>query len=92
VVFFGARWLHDNDEDPVVLYQEIGPDRFEVRKVHEFRDGTRERTDQIEPEKRTSLSWMEIPPLEQIHVESEFEVFTITAEEFEEVWTSASDA
>lgn len=90
--YFGARWLHNDEDDPVVLWHEVGDDRLEARKVHEFRDGTLERTDRIQPEKRTSLSWTTLPLVDEIQVQPDFEVFPLTADQFEAVWQSAHDA
>ena len=90
--YFAARWHHDLDDEPVLIFEELGDDRLELRKVHEFADGRRERTDRIQPELMTSLSRMSIPDLDEIASAPEFTVQPLTAEEFEAAWATAVDA
>jgi hypothetical protein len=90
--YFACRWNHDDPDDPVWLYEELDDQRIETRKVHEYRDGRRIRTDREAPELDTSVSWVEIPPVEEIDAMPEFEVHPLTADEFEAVWAAAEDA
>jgi len=90
--YFACRWDHDLSEEPVVIYEELGPDRVELRKVHEYRDGHLERTDRIAPALRTSLSWLPVPEEAAITDRPEFTTMPLTAEEFEAVWLLARDA
>jgi hypothetical protein len=87
--YFACRWHHEADDDPVMLYEELDDDRMETRKVHEFRDGTLERTDAVRPEHRTSLAWEAVPALEDIDAQPDFTVLPLTAEDFDAVWKRA---
>lgn len=88
--YFACRWHHDADGEPVLIYGELNEDRMETRKVHEFRDGTLERTDAVRPEQRTSLSWVPVPALEDIDGQPDFAILPLTAAEFQAVWRRAA--
>jgi hypothetical protein len=90
--YFACRWDHDLSDEPVVIYEELGPGRVELRKVHEYRDGRRERTERVAPELRTSLSWVPVPEEAAITGQPEFTTMPLTAQEFEAVWWLAHDA
>lgn len=61
-----VRWLHDLDNEPVVLYSEIDDDGWEVRKVEEYRRGRLDVADAVTPSGSTVLSETPMPPLEEI--------------------------
>ena len=90
--YFAVRWQHDDDDEPVVLYEELDDGRHETRKVHEYRDGTLERTDQIALERRTSLSYAQVPDTAEIDADPDFTVLPLSANEFAAVWEKATDA
>ena len=90
--YFACEWHHESPDDPVLLYEELDDDRMELRKVEEFRDGRRLRSDRIDPDCLPTLSWVEIPPLEKIDAGPEFKVLPLTADGFQSVWDSAVDA
>jgi hypothetical protein len=54
---FAVRWRHVSPHDPVLLYEEHNEQRLETRKVEEYADGSRIRSDRIAPELSTTLSW-----------------------------------
>lgn len=88
--YFACQWHHDSPDDPVLLYEELNDERMELRKVEEFRDGRRLRADRVDEEREVSLSWVEIPPLEEIDADPAFTVLPLTAAGFQAVWDSAS--
>jgi hypothetical protein len=90
--YVACRWHHDLDDEPVLLYEELDADRYETRKVHEYRDGRLVRSDRIALELGTSLSPEALPSVSEIEAQPEFTVLPLTAEEFETVWAKASDA
>jgi hypothetical protein len=90
--YFVCRWIHDFPDEPVWLYEELDDLRMETRKVHEYRDGRRVRTDRVAPELDTSLSWEEMPRVEEIDAMPDFEVRPLAADEFEAVWAASEDA
>jgi hypothetical protein len=69
---------------PVLLYSELNPELWEVRKVEAYADGRRE-----ERSGSTKLGIEPLPPLEQIAADPEFEPAIISAEEFGSVWGKA---
>jgi hypothetical protein len=92
LTYFACEWHHESPEDPVLLYEELDDDRMELRKVEEFRDGRRLRSDRIDLDRLPALSWVEIPSLEEIDADPEFTVLPLTADGFQRVWDSAVDA
>ncbi|WP_157749536.1 hypothetical protein [Jatrophihabitans sp. GAS493] len=89
-VHFIAHWHHDDPNDPIRIYEEVGDDRTELRKVEEFRDGTLARADSIN-DGPTSLTWEPMPDIVEIEDQPDFSVELISAEQFEATWTQASD-
>jgi hypothetical protein len=90
--YFACRWDHDSHEDPVLIYEELDAQRFETRKVEEFRDGRRIRSNTVASDVRTGLSTEPIPSLEEIADQAEFTVLPLSESEFEDVWVTAQDA
>jgi hypothetical protein len=89
--YFACRWDHDSHEDPVLIYEELDAQRFETRKVEEFRDG-RIRSDSAALDLSTRLSTEPIPSLDEIANQAEFTVLPLSESEFEEVWVTAQEA
>lgn len=90
-IHFIAHWHHDVREDPIRIYEEVGDDRTELRKIEEFRDGTLVRADSIN-DGPTSLSEEPMPDIAEIEDQPEFSVELISAERFDAAWTRATDA
>lgn len=90
VSHFGCVWRHDEATDPVYMWTELDDDRWEIRKVEHFRDGTRLRADPQHPDGETGLGLMPVPPLDAIDAQLEFTVEPLTADGFEAVWRTAS--
>ena len=89
VTYFKAAWHHAHPDEPVLLYSELDEDRFEVRTVEEFRDGTRLRADAEHPDGETGLGQCAVPPDSEIESDPEFSVLTTTEGEFSRVFASA---
>jgi hypothetical protein len=89
--YFTVRWHHDSPDEPVLLYEELNEQRLETRKVEEFVDGRRVRSDRIAPELGTSLSWEPVPSEAEIDGQLEFTIEHLAADQFEAVWSSARD-
>ena len=83
---------HDAIDDPVVIYEELGPGRLEHRKVRELRNGRLERTHRVALDLETGLSPEPIPDETVINGLRPFTIRPISAEEFEAVWRRATDA
>jgi len=74
----------------VLLYSELGPDRWEVRKVELHADGRMSFADQERQSGDTHLGLVPVPPLEEMAADPEFEPEAISAEEFESAWRRAN--
>ncbi|WP_028049509.1 hypothetical protein [Cellulomonas sp. URHD0024] len=86
--FQRVRWLHDVDEDPVVLWAQV-VDGCEVRKVDEFADGRLVWADGERESGSTRLSQVPLPTLEEIASDRQFVVEVVEASVFEQVWARA---
>jgi hypothetical protein len=86
--YIAVRWRHSNSAYPTELFSELGPDRYEVRKVEAFSDGRLQYADSQEEIGGTMLGVVPVPPLEEI-VDEEFTPRQITANEFEAMWLAA---
>jgi hypothetical protein len=85
--YLKVQWTHDFPGDPVWLYSELDDDRWEIRKVEVFRDGTVGFAAPGEASANTRLGETPIPPLDEINREEEFEAREIDAAEFERLWS-----
>ncbi|WP_240139259.1 DUF6881 domain-containing protein [Streptomyces sp. MUM 178J] len=83
-------WRHEFQEEPVVLYSEIGDDGYEVRKVQEYRDGRVLRADSLHDTAEIGLSEIPVGPIEDVQAQPEFSASVIERAEFEEMWRRAS--
>jgi hypothetical protein len=80
--------VHGHDDLPVRICSELDENRYEVRKVEVFRDGSIGYAyDDIEAGP-AGLGKLPVPPLEKI-AQDPYEIFfpkEITKEEFEQIW------
>ena len=83
-------WHHESEDEPVVLFSEIGSDNYERRKVDQYRDGTLDYADGQRATGTTLLGDQEVPSLEEINADAEFSGEAIDAAAFERVWTQAT--
>lgn len=90
--YFCCDWLHDLDDEPIMVYEELNDERLEMRKIHQYRNGRLVRTDRIAPELDTSLSCEPIPSEAAIDAQPEFVVRSLTAAGFQAVWDQAVEA
>lgn len=84
-----VRWLHELDDEPILLYSEIDAEGNELRKVEEYRSGRLDLADAVTETGSTVLSETPVPSLEEITAQPAFEGRSITKEEFEAVWSRA---
>lgn len=84
-----VRWLHDLDDEPVLLFSEIDSLGQERRKVDEYRNG---RLDLAGPKIQTGstrLAEIVMPSQAEIDSMDNFEARTIEVEQFEDIWQRA---
>ncbi|GAA2448981.1 DUF6881 domain-containing protein [Streptomyces macrosporus] len=84
-----VEWHHDHAEEPVVLYSELGADRYETRKVQRYRDGRLLRADAEHETGEIGLGEIPLGPIEDVAAQAEFSASLISRDEFEEVWREA---
>ncbi len=87
--YIAVKWLHDDTEEPVLLFSELNDKGWEVRKVEVFRDGLAHFADANQHSGSTELGLMPVPPLNEIAADPQFQAHEITREEFEKVWQDA---
>jgi hypothetical protein len=90
MVYIKVRWKHDDPSNPILLYSEMGDERWEVRKVEVFSDGSAGYADHATSRGTTFLGLVPIPTLSEIAAIPEFEPVAITKDEFEAVWLKAT--
>jgi hypothetical protein len=89
VKYIKVTWLHTSPDTPTLLYSELNPRLWEVRKVEAYADGRMDFADRESRSGSTKLGIEPLPPLEQIAADPEFEPVAISAAEFEAVWEQA---
>lgn len=84
-----VRWYHDFDVEPVLVLSELGSDRYETRKVEQYRDGHLDWADANRETDTIGLGEIPFPDLAEINAQPDFHAEPITAEEFEAAWRRA---
>ncbi|WP_199444066.1 DUF6881 domain-containing protein [Umezawaea beigongshangensis] len=88
MIYVRVEWLRDSADDPVLYLSEIGEDRYEVRKVQVYADGTGEWADHEHETDTVGLSEIAFSSLKEISEQAEFRAQVIDFEEFEQVWNA----
>lgn len=88
--YLKTHWVHTCPDDPIWLFSELDPDRWEVRKVEIYADGQIGFADSAEHTGDTRLGEKPVPPIAEIDLEREFESTVIDKEEFERIWAARS--
>src|SRR5438132_81518 len=89
MIYLHTRWIHESSDDPVDLYAELDDDRFEVRKVEVFRNGSLGFANENESVNGTRLGEVAIPGIEAIDADPQFISESMTVREFENLWAEA---
>jgi hypothetical protein len=89
MTYIAVRWIDASSTDPVLLYSELNPERWEVRKVEIYADGTAHFADTTQHSGITELGLLPAPPPEEISASPYFDLREVSPEEFETVWRSA---
>ncbi|MBN1035649.1 hypothetical protein DWC20_08835 [Clostridium botulinum] len=78
-------WIHNFEDEPILIYSELDNERNETRKVEFYKNGkTGCATDRMKH--HTFLGLESMPSIEQINEFEEFFAIPISNEEFEIVW------
>jgi uncharacterized protein DUF6881 len=74
-------WKHQHADEPVILYGELGDDRFEVRKVEVYRNGMCRYASAEEASGTTALGVLAMPELSEIAKDPQFDPMEITRDD-----------
>jgi hypothetical protein len=86
--YIRVRWLHQDVDSPVWLISELDDDRWEVRKVEIYRDGSKGYATRNSEHNNARLGLVPVPPLDVIAADPEFLPEEITGDEFEAIWSA----
>jgi len=89
VEYIKVLWMHENQNDPIVMMSELDSDRYETRKVEVFRSGLLGFADAGKSSNGTVLGEDPIPSLSEIGSDPQFVVENCDAIEFERAWLAA---
>jgi hypothetical protein len=84
--YIDVLWRFQSSEYPYRLVSELGDDRFELRKLEFFADGTVDAAGGDRETERTILGVVAVPPLSVINKDEQFEGTIITRDAFEALW------
>jgi hypothetical protein len=85
------EWVHDFKDEPCVIYSEIDDQRYEMRKIVVFKDGSMVKASLDNPESGSSaLADQPFPSLEEVNSYAEFHAQEISAAKFNALWNSLS--
>jgi hypothetical protein len=82
-------WHHDHDDEPVVLWSEVGDNGYERRKVDEYRDGRLDWAGETAHTGATLLGDQRVPPLDEINADDAFKAVAISPKDFHVIWVRA---
>lgn len=85
--FIKVAWIHDLEDEPIVIYSELDDARNEVRKIELYRNGRVGYASATIEHNGSRLSEVPLPQLEQIRADTQFEPTLIGADEFERAWS-----
>ena len=80
MTYIKVQWIHDFEDEPILLYSELDSMRNEVRKVEVYKNNELG---------YACFSKTEIPSLEDINLDVQFEACEIDKEYFESIWHKA---
>lgn len=84
--YIDVEWLHDFEDEPYRLVSEIGDDEYEIRKLEFYRNGQVGVATVDVCTEKTMLGIVEVPSIEEINCQGEFQGKEITKNEFELLW------
>lgn len=87
--YLKVRWLHQDPHYPILLFSEIGKDRYELRKIEVYADGRLGFAAEELSSGDTALGELPIPSADEIAADPQFVVESTTSTEFEAMWAKA---
>lgn len=89
-MFLKVEWIHHFQDEPILIYSELDDQRYEIRKIEIFRDGSMTFASEEKQTGSTFLSEMPLPTIEEIGRDPQFIPSIISAEEFHRLWAKAA--
>lgn len=90
MTYIKVIWLHRFENEPVELLSELDADRMEVRKIERFRNGTLAFAGPGIAVGSTQLGEEQVPSLEEIASDPQFQPSEIDPDTFEHAWRTAT--
>ena len=90
--YLKVKWIHQFNDEPMLIFIELAEDRSEIRKVELFSDGTYGFASHQKSKGTTRLSDSSIPLEEEIGRDPQFVPESIDRVHFEKVWQEAIDS
>jgi hypothetical protein len=84
--YLQITWIHDFEDEPVLLYSEIDNDRNEIRKIEVYKDDSFGLATKNYEFGGTRLSLEPIPKIDEIAEDTQFITKTISKKEFDTIW------
>ena len=84
--YVDAQWLHSNADYPTRSVSELGPDRFETRKIEFWADGRIGYASKEDASRNTVLGDAPVPTIQEINSRSEFSAKEFDAQSFQQLW------
>jgi uncharacterized protein DUF6881 len=81
-----VSWIHDFEDEPILLYSELDLSRHEIRKIEIYKDGSFGLASFNYEFGGTLLSSEPVPDTTEIGKDPQFIVHETSKEEFEAVW------
>ena len=89
MTYIKVQWIHNFQDEPIFLYSELDGKRNEIRKIEVYRNDNLGYACKDKSVNGTFLSKTEIPSLEDINADVQFEACEIDKEYFELIWSNA---
>ncbi|MBP3611324.1 MAG: hypothetical protein J6J42_13430 [Lachnospiraceae bacterium] len=89
MTYIKVQWIHDFQDEPILLYSELDSKRNEIRKVEVYKNGKLGYACENKSVNGTFVSKTEIPLLEDINADIQFEAWELDKEYFESIWNKA---
>jgi hypothetical protein len=86
MTYLKVKWHHTKPDEPAILYSELDENRWEMKKVEVYSDGSCGYAGEGEECGGTRLGLTAVPPPEEIAANPEFELMDTSKSEFEAVW------
>lgn len=88
--YLKCRWLHQDPDEPIVLYHEIDDEGWELRKIEVYATGIKAYASEKE-QTLCFLSETKIPNLDEINADKQFEAVETSKAEFEKAWSTRTN-